>query len=97
VRVHRERKGKLLTFEMDDELLDLEPLDEGTLRLTLAVRTDGASIRPEEALRGILDGDLAGTALVREELLVEWNGRLVNPLLAAAASHARRRPGLVSA
>ncbi len=30
--------------------------------------------------------------VVREDLLVEWNGRRVNPLLAAAASDGQRTP-----
>ena len=32
----------------------------------------------------------AGLSVVREDLLVEWNGRRVNPILAAAASDGQR-------
>ena len=88
VTVVREAKGKLRSFALDEELLELEPLDSGALRLTLAHRMNGASLRPDEALREIFGRRSERFDLVREELLVDWNGRLVNPLLAASASRA---------
>jgi hypothetical protein len=93
VRVERVRKnGKLRHFDLTEELLDLGPLDAETLRMTLALHNDGASLRPEEALKEIFTELPPGLRLVREELLVDWRGRLVDPLLAASASrnHATR-------
>jgi radical SAM-linked protein len=90
VTVTRERKGKVRTFDLAEELLSLEQMDRGSARFVLIVRCGGASLRPDEALRAIL-GDLAGACLLtREDLLVDWEGRTVNPLLAAAAHRARR-------
>jgi len=88
--VRREKKGKVKTFALDDELLELEILPSHEVRMTLALRTDGASVRPEEALQEIFGEAYEHCSLVREDLLAEWNGRLTNPLLAAAASHAYR-------
>jgi radical SAM-linked protein len=86
VEVRRERKGKLLVFSLDDEILDSLVRDDGSLILTLALHGDGASVRPTEVLGEILGDRLPAVRLVREELLVEWNGRQVNPLLAVAAA-----------
>jgi radical SAM-linked protein len=85
-RIELERKGRRQAFDLDEELLTLEALDGGALRFTLAVRAEGASIRPDEALHAILGERPRGVRLVREDVLVDWNGRLVDPLLAAAAS-----------
>ena len=91
VTIVRERKGRTRTFELSQELLDLNQLDAGTIRLTLAMG-QGASVRPDEALHAIFGERAAAMQIVREELLVDFNGRLVNPMLAAsaAASHALR-------
>ncbi len=86
VTVQRERKGRVRTFELDSELLDLEQLDARRLRLTLAVRSGGGSVRLEEVLSELFPGQTRQLDSVREELLVEWNGRLVNPLLARGLS-----------
>jgi len=88
VEVRRERKGRLRVFRLDEEILDACTLDGGALRITLAIRTDGASIRPDEALDAIVGDRWRESILVREDVLVDWNGRLVNPLLAASASRA---------
>jgi radical SAM family uncharacterized protein/radical SAM-linked protein len=89
VTVRREFKGKIREFEMTEELLGLESTAAATVIFTLAVRSNGASLRPEEALREIVGEDAASCRIVREELLVEWDGRMVNPLLAAAADPCR--------
>jgi radical SAM-linked protein len=90
VTVRREKNGKVRTFDLDVEMLKLALGDDESVRMTLAVRNNGASVRPEEVLRGIF-GERAGRiGLVREELLVEWRGRMINPLLAAAVAHAHR-------
>jgi radical SAM-linked protein len=91
--VRREKNGKVTTFDLGRELLDLEKVDGSTLRFTLAHHADGASVRPEEVLREIFGERSARIRLAREELLVDWKGRLINPLLAAAASHAHRAVG----
>jgi len=90
--VERERKGKLQTFRLDREMIDCTPLDGDALRLTLALHGGEASVRPEEVLRAIFGERAHGMRLVREELLVDWNGRLINPMLAASASRPRRSP-----
>ena len=72
------------------EIEAVEPDGSDSLRFTLAIHHDGASIRPEEALRGLFGKSAAGARVVREDLLVEWNGRRVNPILAAAASDGQR-------
>jgi radical SAM-linked protein len=91
VTVVRERKGRTRTFEVKDEILEL---DRGAddVRLTLALGGRDASVRPDEVLRAIFGDAASGMLVVREELLVDFEGRLVNPLLAAraAASHAHR-------
>jgi radical SAM-linked protein len=86
-RVRRAGKdGKERMFELQEEVLGLAPRDERSFSITLAHRPGRASLRPDEALSVIL-GDLAqGLRLVREELLVDWKGRLVDPLLAGAAA-----------
>ena len=90
VVVERESKGKVKRFSLDDELLELTPMADDALRLTLALRTDGASVRPEEVLGALFGERAAGLRIVREELLVDWHGRLVNPLLGASAVHGTR-------
>jgi hypothetical protein len=85
-RIELERNGRRQAFDLEQELLALEALDDSALRFTLAVRAAGASIRPDEALQAILGERPRGVRLVREDVLVDWNGRLVDPLLAAAAS-----------
>ncbi len=86
VEVRRERNGRTRTFSLDDELLECRLLDDGTLRLTLALHGDGASVRPDEALAAIAGEDWRMLHLVREELLVDGNGGLVAPLVAASAA-----------
>jgi radical SAM family uncharacterized protein/radical SAM-linked protein len=90
VTVRRERNGKVRTFDLDDEMLELDRVDAGALRMTLAVRSSGASVRPDEALREIFGEHAKNLRVVREDLLVSWNDHLINPLLAAAACHAHR-------
>ena len=90
VSVTRERKGKLRTFDLAEELLSLEQLDRGSARFVLVMRCGGASVRPAEALRAILGDQSEFCLLIREELLVNWEGRTVNPLLAAVAHRSHR-------
>jgi len=84
------KSGKVRTFDLAEEIEVFEPNGEDSLRFTLVIHHDGASIRPEEALRGLFGEKAAGARIVREDLLVEWNGRRVNPILAAAASDGQR-------
>jgi radical SAM-linked protein len=85
VTIVSDRKGRTATFALDRELLDLEAAGERAWRLTLAVRGDGASVRPEEVVREIFGGDAPPPLLTREELLVEHGDRWLDPILAAAA------------
>ena len=78
---------------MQQELVNLDQVDPQSIRITLAIRNDGASLKLDEALRGILGQRADGCRVVREDLLVDWNGRLLNPLLAAAASDVERAAG----
>lgn len=89
-RIVRERKGKMRTFELAEEVLELVALDRRAARLTLALRGGAASVRPEEATRAIFGAGADELALVREDVLVDWNGRWVDPLLAAEAARGRR-------
>ena len=86
IRIERQRKGRVRTFELADELLGLERAEPRAIRLTLALRGQGGSLRPDEVLREVFGERAAAMQVVREELLVDWNGRLVDPLLAASAS-----------
>ncbi len=93
ITVEREGKnGKVKTFDLSREMETVESGGDGTMRFTLAIHHDGASVRPGEALHGLLGESIAGLSVVREDLLVEWNGRRVNPILAAAASDGQRTP-----
>jgi radical SAM-linked protein len=90
VTVRRERKdGRVTDFDLGRELLDLRQVGRESVRLTLAVRTNGACLRPDEVLHEIFGERSHGFRLVREDLLVDWHGRLVDPLIAAAASGER--------
>jgi radical SAM-linked protein len=87
VTVNRMKKsGRSHSFVLDDELLGLELLDDDSFRMTLALHGGEASIRPGEVLREIFGEASGGITLVREDLLVDWKGRLVDPMLAASAS-----------
>jgi radical SAM family uncharacterized protein/radical SAM-linked protein len=88
-QVSRQKKnGKLLYFDLSTELLDLERLDDESFRMSLALRSGGASVRPGEVLQAIFGERSSDLLTTREELLVDWNGRMVNPMLAASAGPA---------
>jgi radical SAM-linked protein len=88
VTVERVKKnGKRQAFDLAQEILELGPVVSRELHLTLAVRGNQPSVRPEEVLRAILGDSLLTTRVVREDLLVEWNRRLVNPILAASGAN----------
>ena len=80
--VERKRKnGRMKVFELDREVLDLEQIADKEVRLTLAMHSDGPSVRPDEVL-GAIFGDASGELrLVREELLGGVTDKLVNPML----------------
>lgn len=84
VLVRREKKGKVSTFDLANEVLAIESEDEGRVTMMLALGGEGASIKPDEVLREIFGQGTAAMRLTREELLVEYEGRLVDPLFAAA-------------
>ncbi|MDX1389057.1 MAG: DUF2344 domain-containing protein, partial [Acidobacteriota bacterium] len=86
VTVTRHKNGKTKTFDLGREVLEIDVDDSNTIRLVLALNSTGASLKPDEVLREVLGSPTTHAELTREELLVEWNGRLVNPLLAAAAA-----------
>lgn len=89
--VQREKKGKTTTFDVRSEVLDLESIDGGSMRMTLAVRTGGASIKPTEVLAALAGPEASRLLVVREELLADVEGRRINPLLAASMErHAER-------
>jgi radical SAM-linked protein len=88
ITVQRERKrGGLQSFELERELLELVQLDGREIRLTLAIRGNEPSVRPDEVLSEIFGQGKGQLRLEREELLVGWQGKLVNPILAASADH----------
>jgi radical SAM family uncharacterized protein/radical SAM-linked protein len=83
VLVTREKKGKVSTFDLAREILVLEPTQGGRLSLTLALGGEGASVKPDEVLREIFGERAVSMLLTREDLLVEHEGRLMDPMLAA--------------
>jgi hypothetical protein len=69
-----------------DWLLDVAEADATSFRMTLAAGGEGASVRPDEVLT-IMFGEAAKEIrLVREDLVVVWGDRLVNPMLADSAA-----------
>jgi radical SAM-linked protein len=87
VRLKRTKKdGSVRCFELAEEVLGLEQLDAESLSMTLAFRSGAASVRPEEVLNEIFDELPDGLRMIRENLLVDWRGRLLDPLLAASAA-----------
>ena len=88
---HLQRTTAMCTLDCDfrtnvsrEPLLEVET--DGSLCLTLAIHGDGASVRPDEVLQELVGDRRSLLRLSREELLVDWNGRLVDPMLAASAS-----------
>ena len=76
----REKNGKRSAFPLRDWLLDVAPLDAASFRMTLSAGGDGASVRPDEVL-AVMYGDEAGAIrLVREDLAMLCDGRLVSPM-----------------
>jgi radical SAM family uncharacterized protein/radical SAM-linked protein len=88
IEILRERKGKTRVLKLDDALLGLEPLADDTLRMTLALGGEGASVRPDEVLSEVFGERAAAMRIVREEMFVDWEGRRIDPLLAASAAEA---------
>lgn len=80
----RERKGRTVEVVLDPARIEVEPLGDGAFRMTLPLEGDRASVRPDEVLRALLGDERASRVrVVREALLAERDGRLVDPLLAA--------------
>jgi radical SAM family uncharacterized protein/radical SAM-linked protein len=79
-----ERNGKARTFDLRTELLELEVAGPDVIRLTLAARSQGASIRPDEVLACALSEPGARLQVVREELLVQSGGAWAAPLPGSA-------------
>jgi len=90
--VTRTHKGRVRRFDLKQELIDAQRVDECSFRLTLSLGGGAATVRPEEAVAALCAERSRTARITREELLVEWQGRWVNPLLAAsaAASDAQR-------
>ena len=87
------KSGKVRRFDPAAELLQLERVDERSVRFTLRIRDDGASLRLDEVLRALFADEARHVEVVREEQLVDRTGRLVDPLLAASAGDAARAVG----
>jgi len=88
VEILREKKGKRSVLKLDDALLGIETVASDTLRMTLALGGEGASVRPDEVLRSVFGERAERMRVVREEMFVDWEGRSVDPLLAASAAEA---------
>lgn len=86
--LRRERNGRVTTWNLRDEIRELVGGRDGSFSITLALGGKGASVRPDEALREVFGPTAESMEVTREDLLVEWSGRLVNPLMAAGASAA---------
>jgi radical SAM family uncharacterized protein/radical SAM-linked protein len=80
VRISRERKGKTKTFELDQELLDLQASGPDVIRFTVAMHNGGGSVHPGEVAAEILGSAAPHVVMVRENLLVERGGELSTPL-----------------
>jgi radical SAM family uncharacterized protein/radical SAM-linked protein len=80
----RKKDGAETTFDLRREVLELEPTPSG-VRMLLALHGAGASVRPEEVLGEVFGDSGREFRIVREELLVDWNGRWVDPILAGSA------------
>ena len=83
VTVRRERKGIIKSWDLDEEILGLEREGDDRIRLTLALGGNEASIRPDDVLAEIFGEHGPDLDVTREDLLLNWGGRLLNPLLAA--------------
>jgi radical SAM-linked protein len=89
--VTRERKGKVTSFAVREEVLALDADGDDGVRFTLSIRAGGSSIKPTEVVRALVGPRAAGVLLTREDLLADVGGRWVNPLLAASTRrHAER-------
>lgn len=86
VTLTREKGGRSRSFHLEREILELERAGEQEVRLTLALGGKDASVRPDEVLREIFGDRAQGMDVLREEVLLEWNGRFLNPLLAATVA-----------
>jgi radical SAM family uncharacterized protein/radical SAM-linked protein len=78
------RNGRSRSLRLEDAVLGIEPLSPAEFRMTLRLGTESASLRPAEALEVLFGEVPPGAELVREDLLVEHGGRLVDPLAAAS-------------
>jgi radical SAM-linked protein len=85
VRLTREGGKRVRTFDLHREILELDLVEPDTVRFLLAVHPGGASVRPGEVLREIFGSRAERLLLTREDLLVDLEGRRINPLLAASA------------
>jgi radical SAM-linked protein len=81
VVIERQRNGKVQCFDLTRDLLGLEPVGPQAARLTLSMTANGASVRPDEVMAEIFGENRSDLHVVREELLVEWDGRLVGPMI----------------
>ncbi len=86
ITVRRERNGKVKSWDLSEEILALERVGADRLRLTLALGGGEASIRPDDVLAEILGERACDMDVTREDLLLDWGGRFLNPLLAATAA-----------
>ena len=92
----RKDDGRVQSFRVTDELLDVAPLDARALGLTLALHGDAPSLRPDEVLSSLCGTAPADVEIVREDVLVELDGRLISPrgaapIAALAGRHDARR------
>jgi radical SAM-linked protein len=83
---HRKKDGRAVDFPLHIWLLEVSAVDATSFRMVLGTGGDGASVRPDEVLT-VMFGDAAkDVRLVREDLAVLWEGRLVNPMFVEGAA-----------
>ena len=80
--VSREKNGKSVGFPLHVWLLGVAAVDARSFRMAIGTGGDGASVRPDEVLAVLYGDEAKGVRLVREDLEVLVDGRLVNPMLA---------------
>jgi radical SAM family uncharacterized protein/radical SAM-linked protein len=86
IEIERRKNGAAgPTLRLVDELLGVERLDAATLRVTLALRGDGPSLRPDEIVPHLCVSDGPHVEVVREDLLVRHGTSWLDPLSAPAA------------
>ena len=83
LEVIREKGRKRTVLDLHHELLDSRVGEDGTMEFTLAVNHGGPSLRLDEWLKVLFARDQPELQVTRRQLLIERDGKKINPILAA--------------